>query len=220
MTTMSFTVVLMPGIWPVRTVYAHFATEGPEALGFPHQCIQGTPGPDRPIGQCIQSKDGDDTIYCNDNIHCHMFGDSHNDRIFGWNGNDYLHGDDMAHFPELAGNDIIIAGDGDDELHGDAGSDTLSGGTGRDLFNCGTGTDTVTDYNSQEGDYFYDRSACETITPATTGLIEFPPPRPPGTTTNPQGTVIPPSCPPGFVFDASLGCVVWWRSGTTTSGTP
>ena len=204
-------VILISGIWPISTVYAHFATEGPEAPGFPHQCMQGGPGPDQLAGQCIQSKGGDDIITCNDNMHCHLYADSGSDTITGGNGRDYLHGDDMPHDPQGAGNDIINGQGGNDELHGDARDDTLTGGPGADHFNCGAGTDTVKDYNSIEGDNFFNQFECETIIPVTTGPVPpgpVPPPGtpiPPPTGTPPTGSGITPSCPAGYVFIPSLG---------------
>lgn len=141
--------------WSISTVFAHRAVEGPEAPGFPHECIQGTPGNDVRTVQCMQGRNGDDTITCDNSNHCHLYGDSGNDRIVGGNGDDNLHGTD--------GNDLIVARDGNDELHGDPGDDLLTGGTGTDHFNCGDGTDIVTDYKPQERDNFFDKNACETI---------------------------------------------------------
>ena len=48
------------------------------------------------------------------------------------------------------GDDELDGGDGDDELDGE-GSDILTGGKGADTFFCDS-ADTITDYNSAEGD--------------------------------------------------------------------
>src|SRR5215831_16303634 len=58
-----------------------------------------------------------------------------------------------------AGNDTLSGGGGNDTLTGGAGSDQLSGGAGADLFvytaladSKGTNIDTITDFQSLEGD--------------------------------------------------------------------
>ncbi|HSL13043.1 MAG TPA: hypothetical protein VK882_02195 [Nitrososphaeraceae archaeon] len=61
-------------------------------------------------------------------------GERGDDKLYGGKGNDKLHG-----------------GRGDDELDGGEGSDILTGGRGADTFICDS-ADTITDYNSAEGD--------------------------------------------------------------------
>lgn len=99
--------------------------------------------------------------------HLALFGD---DRVYGYGGDDQIFGD--------AGNDRLDGNDGDDLLHGGSGGDTLYGhdgndiligGTERDTLYGGTGADTfvfeladrgippydydtITDFNSTEGD--------------------------------------------------------------------
>jgi len=192
LTTLSIIIPINEGY-----VYAHHKAEGPEAQGFPHQCLQGTPGPDSLTGQCIQGKHGNDNLRCDNNTHCHLYGDSNDDTITGGEGYDYLHGDDMPHFPQNAGNDVIYGKGGDDVIFGDAGDDVLYGGPGADWFHCGSGIDKVMDFNEQEGDEIIDEQ-CEQINHAnpisTTDC-------PPGTTFNPMtGTCAPVAgsgCPPG-----------------------
>ncbi|WP_306297041.1 Calx-beta domain-containing protein [Nostoc sp. C052] len=79
--------------------------------------------------------------------------DNSNDVINGEGGNDIING--------LSGNDILRGGAGNDTLIGGAGNDILVGGAGADrfLYNTGTafkgsaiGVDTITDFNSSEGD--------------------------------------------------------------------
>ena len=70
-----------------------------------------------------------------------------NDTINGLDGDDILFGD--------AGNDILIGGLGDDILIGGIGADKLTGGENSDTFildALGKGVDTITDFNSSEGD--------------------------------------------------------------------
>ncbi|MEO1375124.1 MAG: Ig-like domain-containing protein [Cyanobacteria bacterium J06635_10] len=70
-----------------------------------------------------------------------------NDQLYGGIGNDGLLGGE--------GKDILVGGEGNDFLNGAAGADTLTGGTGADIFyldgNSST-KDTITDFNSAEGD--------------------------------------------------------------------
>jgi Ca2+-binding RTX toxin-like protein len=63
--------------------------------------------------------------------------------LYGGKGNDKLYGG--------RGDDELDGGDGDDELDGGEGSDILTGGKGADTFICDS-ADTITDYNSAEGD--------------------------------------------------------------------
>ncbi|QLE44980.1 hypothetical protein FD723_30670 [Nostoc sp. C052] len=79
--------------------------------------------------------------------------DNSNDVINGQGGNDIING--------LSGNDILRGGAGNDTLVGGAGNDTLVGGAGADRFLYNTctafkgsaiGVDTITGFNSSEGD--------------------------------------------------------------------
>ncbi|WP_220396303.1 calcium-binding protein [Arenimonas terrae] len=56
------------------------------------------------------------------------------DRMFGYEGNDYLDG--------RGNDDVLDGGIGDDSLLGDAGNDVLIGGEGNDALNGGVGNDT------------------------------------------------------------------------------
>jgi Ca2+-binding RTX toxin-like protein len=94
-----------------------------------------------------------------------LFGQSGNDTLIGGQGNDFLDGGTGSDqlFGE-SGNDILIGGQGNDFLDGGTGSDTLNGGLGNDTliggsgidkftFNSPTdGIDTISDFNSGEGD--------------------------------------------------------------------
>ncbi len=53
----------------------------------------------------------------------------------------------------MSGNDSLSGGSETDLLCGGAGNDILSGGLGRDFFTGGYGFDTVTDFNTAEGDW-------------------------------------------------------------------
>lgn len=80
---------------------------------------------------------GDDA-HVNGNIGADIVhGDAGNDQVFGGQDADQVFGDD-----------------GNDSLSGDLGDDVLTGGTGADrfLFRAGSGHDTITDFNSAEGD--------------------------------------------------------------------
>jgi VCBS repeat-containing protein len=52
----------------------------------------------------------------------------------------------------LNGNDTLVGGDGIDLLCGGRGDDALTGGLGADFFSGGPSTDTVTDFNTSQGD--------------------------------------------------------------------
>jgi VCBS repeat-containing protein len=69
-----------------------------------------------------------------------------NDVLSGEGGNDILFGQ--------GGNDTLSGGAGNDLLVGGTGADVLTGGTGADifLFHPGEGADTITDFNSGDGD--------------------------------------------------------------------
>ena len=79
--------------------------------------------------------------------------DNSNDVINGQGGNDIING--------LSGNDLLRGGSGDDILIGAKGNDTLVGGVGADRFFYNTGAafaltavgvDTITDFNTSQGD--------------------------------------------------------------------
>ena len=79
---------------------------------------------------------GDDTLYGND----------HNDTLYGGEGNDALYGNDH--------NDTLYGGEGNDSLKGGKGDDTLWGGKGDyDSLNGGEGDDT---YIFAKGDGYAD----------------------------------------------------------------
>ncbi|NOH82094.1 VWA domain-containing protein, partial [Vibrio sp. RE86] len=102
-----------------------------------------------------QGAQGDDVI----------FGEAGIDLIFGGSGNDYLDGGSEHDFIRGgSGNDVIIGGEGDDHIRGDGGNDILIGGLGNDILtgddgadlfqwlDMDTANDTVTDFDSSEGD--------------------------------------------------------------------
>ena len=85
-----------------------------------------------------------------------------NSLVVGKGGNDIIkagNGDDLIQGG--TGNDKIFGGNGNDILFGGLGDDILTGGKGADVFYCGVGRDTITDYNSTEGDMR--SSDCETV---------------------------------------------------------
>ncbi|MGK7943738.1 MAG: calcium-binding protein [Microcystaceae cyanobacterium] len=73
-------------------------------------------------------------------------GDAEDNILVGEGGDDTIKGE--------GGDDTIKGGDGDDSLIGDMGQDTLIGGEGADtfVFDNDFGSDTITDFNSNEGD--------------------------------------------------------------------
>ena len=73
-----------------------------------------------------------------------VVGKAGNDIIKAGNGDDLIQGG--------TGNDKIFGGNGNDILFGGLGDDIFTGGKGADVFYCGVGRDTITDYNSTEGD--------------------------------------------------------------------
>ncbi|GHU41441.1 hypothetical protein AGMMS50289_04600 [Betaproteobacteria bacterium] len=124
----------------------------------------------------IQSTDGDDALYANDNVHTlsgglgndTLYGNGDDNTLYGNEGNDTLHGgsghntlnggegddglyggdeDDVLSGGE--GHDGLYGGDGDDLLIGGTGNDYLDGGYGNDtyIFNRGDGQDTLCDYD-------------------------------------------------------------------------
>ncbi|MGD1806664.1 calcium-binding protein [Dapis sp. BLCC M126] len=96
-----------------------------------------------------------DTMYGNDNED-YMHGGYGNDSLFGNNHNDTLNGGQGGADYLNGGwlNDLLIGGNGNDTLDGGKDSDTMTGGTGADTFilSNSTGTDTITDFDSTEGD--------------------------------------------------------------------
>ena len=80
-------------------------------------------------------------------------GSTGSDTLAGLGGNDLLFG--------LSGGDLMDGGAGNDRLYGDTGIDILTGGSGADVFHFGalnhttasaTTADTITDFNTLEGD--------------------------------------------------------------------
>ncbi|MHC5736640.1 hypothetical protein [Nostoc sp.] len=94
------------------------------------------------------------TVTFLNNLNNNIFGfDNSNDVINGQGGNDKIDG--------KSGNDYLRGGAGNDTLVGGAGNDTLIGGAGADRFLYNTnaafafsavGVDTITDFNSSQGD--------------------------------------------------------------------
>ncbi len=81
-----------------------------------------------------------------------LTGGSGNDSLLGFAGNDVLAGNGGADTLEGGeGNDTLIGGSGMDSLAGGAGADSLTGGAGADVFVL-EGNDTVTDFDSTQGD--------------------------------------------------------------------
>jgi Ca2+-binding RTX toxin-like protein len=105
--------------------------------------LTGEQGSERPIN----GTSGDDPLAL-------LTGDSHNNRIFGFEGNDTLDGkggDD--HLDGGAGNDVLAGSEGNDTLAGGPGNDVfadfsgsnvLDGGSGDDVFNVDVSGSTVT----------------------------------------------------------------------------
>jgi len=90
--------------------------------------------------------------------------------LAGGDGNDTLEGG--------MGNDRLDGGDGDDFLYGQHGSDILTGGTGTDTFvfeaaTAYNGRDTLTDFNTGEGDVLDLRDLLEMYDPLTDALSDF-----------------------------------------------
>jgi Ca2+-binding RTX toxin-like protein len=104
--------------------------------------ITGIPG----MENTIAGNSGNDEIY----------GHGKSDFLLGNGGNDVLEG---RNAPDTlyggGGDDTLNGGSGNDLLNGDVGSDTLTGGSGGDTFQFkvgNAGVDTVTDFDTAEGD--------------------------------------------------------------------
>ena len=96
----------------------------------------------------VIGSDHNDSLTASDNGNT-LTGGAGADTLTGGTGQDRLDGGD--------GTDTLIGGDGDDTLIGGAGADTLTGGAGADKFvlnqSAAAGdTDTITDFNSVDGD--------------------------------------------------------------------
>lgn len=103
--------------------------------------LNGGYGKDKLYGEAskdiLEGLTGDDSLY----------GGAGNDNLLGYSGNDFLNGGN--------GNDILKGEAGDDTLVGSSGSDRHTGGNGADTFVFYSpleGIDTITDFNSSEGD--------------------------------------------------------------------
>ena len=109
--------------------------------------IRGTDSHDR-IDR--RGTDGADTIYGYDGQD-HLHGERGDDVLYGGGSADKLYGS--------AGDDILYGGDGSDKLDGSSGTDILYGGGDADVFNVNVdhsnsieSTDIVVDFNVAEGD--------------------------------------------------------------------
>ena len=72
------------------------------------------------------------------------FGDSGNDWILGWDGNDSLNGGPGNDWLEGEfGNDTLLGAGGSDWLDGGSGADSVNGGSGNDAIDGEAGADTV-----------------------------------------------------------------------------
>jgi Ca2+-binding RTX toxin-like protein len=90
--------------------------------------------------------------------------------LSGGDGNDTLEGGD--------GHDRLDGGDGDDFLYGQIGNDILTGGAGADSFvfeaaAAYNGRDTITDFNTGEGDVLDLRDLLEIYDPLADALSDF-----------------------------------------------
>ncbi|MDP2206520.1 MAG: type I secretion C-terminal target domain-containing protein [Alphaproteobacteria bacterium] len=102
-----------------------------------------------------------------DNI---LTGNKGSNTLSGGDGNDTLFGG--------AGNDRLFGGDGDDVLYGEDGTDTLTGGLGADRFvfeaaSAYKARDTITDFNTGEGDIIDIRDLLEMYDPLNDSLGDF-----------------------------------------------
>ncbi len=102
------------------------------------------------------SNQGDDTLN----------GGEGNDTLYGGQNDDILNGD--------LGNDSLFGDKGSDTLTGGEGEDTLTGGSGSDRFIfTNQGIDTVTDFNTTDGDVFALSSANYAGSPDAGTLVEL-----------------------------------------------
>lgn len=142
--------------------------------------IQGTDGPDLLFGDTnsnqIFGSGGNDTLFGDRNNdfldgepgNDSLRGGKDNDTLSGGSENDLLYGDrELDSCSGGLGNDTVYGGKGNDTLEGDSGNDLLSGDKGDDFLTGGIGadtfffmfnsdgtygTDTITDFDSAEGD--------------------------------------------------------------------
>jgi Ca2+-binding RTX toxin-like protein len=133
--------------------------------------VRGTSGPDVLTGNAgndvIFGDRGNDFIDGSSGDDC-LRGGKDNDTLSGGSQNDLLYGDrEIDSLSGGLGNDTLYGGKDNDTLNGDGGNDFLSGDKGSDLVTGGVGsdtffflvdqdgsfgTDTITDFNSAEGD--------------------------------------------------------------------
>ncbi|SPF78707.1 Serralysin C [Aliiroseovarius pelagivivens] len=101
---------------------------------------------------------GEDELYGNslDNV---LSGGSQADLLVGRGGNDTLNGQ--------SGNDILQGGAGNDILRGGNRDDILTGGDDADVFVFNAGNDTITDFDSVEGDTIEIDASLVAVTDAT-----------------------------------------------------
>jgi Ca2+-binding RTX toxin-like protein len=131
------------------------ANQGADSIdgGLGDDCLRG--GKDNDI---VEGGEGNDILY-GDRGEDQVFGGADSDTILGGQDNDLLDGGDgNDSLRGGKGNDTVLGGAGDDVLGGDKGNDVLTGGEGADIFfflyspSGQYGTDTLTDFNSAEGD--------------------------------------------------------------------
>ncbi len=120
----------------------HFALTSNETLSVAGDYIAGTSGDDN-----LQGGPGDDWIsgYAGDDI---LDGAGGQDRMNGGEGDDHLYGGNGAEVGDKG--DWIYGGGGNDAIAGWEGENRLSGGEGGQE----PAADTITDFNSAEGDKF------------------------------------------------------------------
>ncbi|MCC5633350.1 putative Ig domain-containing protein [Nostoc sphaeroides CHAB 2801] len=122
------------------------------------QVLNGTAGNDSLIGNnshnIVTGLEGADTLTGNGNeLNNNIVGFDKSNDVINRQGDNVING--------LSGNDLLRGGSGNDILIGGAGNDTLVGGEGADRFLYNTdapfdltavGVDTITDFNSSQGD--------------------------------------------------------------------
>jgi len=106
-----------------------------------------------------------------------IIGNEANNVLSGGAGNDILRG---GFFSSDDGNDVLIGGAGNDVLVGDRGDDVLIGSAGADQFTFNDdffdGVDTITDFNSFEGDQIqvgFGSSVSQFAFDSSTGALTF-----------------------------------------------